>query len=224
MTKVVIFGAGKIADVVFQTAERSPDLEPVAFTVDRDYVTAATFNHLPVVPFEEVEARFPPSEYAMFVALGYHRLNGLRADRVAQARAKGHRLVSVVDPEAHLPSSVRFGDNCFIMEHACVQPGVTLGENVFVFGGATIGHHSTIGDNCWITSNANISGIVTIGRNTFVAIGATIANNIDVGSDCFLGANALITKNLPDGAVVIQQPSEIIRLNSKQFLKLSKFM
>jgi sugar O-acyltransferase (sialic acid O-acetyltransferase NeuD family) len=187
-------------------------------------VPAGEFNGLPVVPFDEVEEKYPPGEFAMFVALGYHDLNALRTDRLAQARAKGYEIVSVVDRGAGLPTSVRYGENCFVMDHACVQPGVTLGENVFVWGGAMIGHHSTIGDNVWVTSNANIAGIVTIVDNTFVAVGATIANNVSVGKDCFLGANALVVKDLEDGKVVIQKPSDVIRLNSKQFLKMSKFM
>jgi len=224
VSRLVIFGAGKIADVIHDSAMRCEDLETAAFTVDRDYVGTGEFKGLPVVPFDEVAERYPPGGHAMFVALGYHELNALRADRVARARALGYRLATVIDPGARLSPSVRHGENCFVMDHACVQPGVTLGDNVFVFGGALIGHHSTIGDNCWITSNANIAGVVTIGRNTFVAIGATVANDVNIGSDCFLGANALVTKDLPDGKVVIQPSSEVIRLNSKQFVKMTKFM
>jgi hypothetical protein len=46
MAKVVIFGSSDIAEVIHFYLTRDSDHEIVAFTVDRDYITADTFSRL----------------------------------------------------------------------------------------------------------------------------------------------------------------------------------
>jgi sugar O-acyltransferase (sialic acid O-acetyltransferase NeuD family) len=220
---LVIFGVGKIAEVVHYYAKEECGFNVVAFCVDAAYKKEDTFLGVRVVGFEDVEKSFPPADYHMFVAVGYHDLNRLRATKCAEARAKGYELISVVSPRANVPSNVRMGWNCFIMPPAIVHPCVTLGNDVFVWSGAMVGHHSQIGDHCWLTSACNISGNVVMGENTFVAVNATVGHSVKVGAKCFLGANSLVTKDLADGAVVINESSKPIRLNSEQFLRMSNF-
>jgi len=223
MKKTVIFGAGKIAEVVhYYMANESPR-QVAGFTCDDEHVGGDSFQELPVVPFSTVHETFPPDDFDMFVALGYQDLNRIRAQRVQDAREKGYSLPAFVHPETAMPADATYGDNCFIMNPVCVQPRVKLGHNVFVWSGALVGHHSSIGDNCWITSQANICGVVTMGSNCFLAANATIGNDVTVGKDCFLGANVLVTKDLPDGRVVVQKSSDVLRLTSDEFLRMSKF-
>ena len=85
-----------------------------------------------------------------------------------------------------------------------------------------IGHHSEIGDHCWVTGRANISGSVIVGKNCFFAVNATVTNDIRIGNRCIIGANTLVTKGLQDGQVVIERSSEVFRLNSDQFLRITR--
>lgn len=219
----VIFGGGKIAEVVAHCMRQHPDREVVAFTVDQEYLESAhAHGDLPIVAFEEVERHYPPSEFDMFIALGYQDLNDLRAKRFHEAKAKGYELPS------YLPSGVgdlgfSYGENCFVMDGALVHPCAQLGDNVFVWSGALVGHHSNIGDHCWITSCANIAGAVTTGRNCFFAVNATVAHGVRLGDECFLGANTLVSKCCDDGTAFITQSTEPLRLNSRQFLRMSGF-
>jgi sugar O-acyltransferase (sialic acid O-acetyltransferase NeuD family) len=220
---LVIFGVGKIAEVVHYYAKEECGFNVAAFCVDAAYRKEDSFIGTPVVSFEGVEKLFPPSDFDMFVAIGYHDLNRLRAAKCAEARAKGYALVSIVSPHAHVPSNVKMGWNCFIMPPAVVHPCVTLGNDVFVWSGSMVGHHSVIGDHCWLTSSCNISGNVSMGDFTFAAVNATVGHSVKIGAKCFLGANTLVTKDLADGGVVIQESSKPIRLNSEQFLRMSNF-
>lgn len=223
MKQVVLFGLGHIAEVVHYYMTSESDLQVAAFTCDREYINHDRFHGSPVVPFDEVQKEFPPDRFVMFVALGYQKLNALRAERVAQGKAKGYEVLSFIHENSGLPKDTKTGENCFIMNSVCVHPRVVLGNNVFLFSGALVGHHTTIGDNCWITSNANIAGLVNVGRNCFFAINATVAHKVNIGDNCFIGANALVTKDLRDGQVVVEKSSEVSRLNSEQFLKMSGF-
>jgi len=220
---LVIFGIGKIAEVIYYYAKNECDFNVVAFCVDEGFKKTDQFQGVPVVAFETIENTYPPAKHNMFIAIGYHDLNRLRENRCREAQEKGYELVSIISPLAHLPSNVSYGVNCFIMPPAIVHPCAKLGNNVFVFSGAMVAHHATIEDNCWLTSCCNISGNVRIGANTFVAVNATVGHSVTVGSNCFLGANTLITKNLEADKVVIEESTKPIRLTSQQFLKMSNF-
>jgi UDP-3-O-[3-hydroxymyristoyl] glucosamine N-acyltransferase len=150
-------------------------------------------------------------------------MNALRTGKCAEARRLGYTLASYIHPNSGLPSDCIHGDNCFIMNQVLIHPRVRLGNNVFVWSGAMIGHHSTIGDNCWLTSCANVSGVVTMGKNCFLAVNATIAHGISIGDDCFIGANALVTKTTQPSEVYVVENTKPFRLNSCQFLRMSKF-
>jgi sugar O-acyltransferase (sialic acid O-acetyltransferase NeuD family) len=221
--ELIIFGAGKIADVIHYYATEECGYKVAAFTVDEKHRTVATYKDRPVVPFQEVEKKYPPSKYNMFIAVGYHDMNRLRETKYSEAIAKGYTLVSVISPLTHLPKNVTVGTNCFIMPPSIIHPCVTIGNNVFIWNGSVVGHHSVIKNNCWLTSGCNISGNVTVGNNCFFAINSTIGHSIEIGNETFIGANTLVTRNVEDKKVIIKESDKPIKLNSDQFLRFSNF-
>ena len=220
---LIIFGIGKIAEVVHYYAKEECGYNVVAFAVDEQFKKVITFKELPVVSFDKIELQYPPDKFEMFIAVGYQDLNRLRETKCNESREKGYNLVSVISPLANLPSNISTGWNCFIMPPAIVHPCVQIKNNVFIWSGAMVAHHSVIEDNCWLTSCCNISGNVKIGANTFVAVNATVGHSVNIGKNCFLGANSLVTKNLEDEKVVIAESSKALRLTSSQFLRMSSF-
>lgn len=223
MKPIVIFGTGKIAEVILYFFTHHSDRQVVVCSVDRDYLPGSEWQGIPVVPFDEIARSHPPETHDMFVALGYQDMNALRTAKCAEARQLGYTLASYVHPDSGMPADCVYGDNCFIMNQVLIHPRVRLGNNVFVWSGAMIGHHSLIGNNCWLTSCANISGVVTVGTNCFFAVNATVAHGIKLGDECFIGANALITKCTNNGEVYLVENTKPFRLNSRQFLRMSKF-
>lgn len=223
MKPLILFGTGKIAEVVLHFLLNHSDRQVIACTIDRAYATTGVWHDLPLIPFDEIAQKHPASECEMFVALGYQDMNALRAAKCAEARTLGYTLVSYVHPQSGLPADCVHGDNCFIMNHTMIHPCVRLGNNVFVWSGAMIGHHSVIGDNCWLTSCTNISGVVTVGENSFFAVNSTIGNGVAVGKSCFIGANALVTQSTGDDQVFITESTKPFRLTSRQFMRMSRF-
>lgn len=221
--ELIIFGNGKIAEVIAYYAEQECGFKIAAFVCDKEYIKANAFLGKPLLAFEDIEKHFSPTKYDMFIAVGYHDLNRLREKKCKEALAKGYTLTSVISPLANVPKNVKTGYNSFIMPPAIIHPCVELGNNVFVWAGAMIGHHSKIADHNWFTSCANIGGGVKVGNNCFFAMNATVSHSVSIGSNCFLGANVLVTKELLDGQVVIAESSKPIKLNSQQFLRMSNF-
>lgn len=209
---VVIFGTGDFAEVAYAYLCRDPRFRVVAFTVNQQYIEKSELLGVEVVPFEQLESRFPPEAFAMFVAVGFSRLNQARTRVYQECKRRGYELISYVSPQALQFDGVKVGDNCFIFEGNVIQPFVEIGNNVVVWCGNHIGHHVVIEDNCFIASHAVISGRVRIGSNCFIGVNATIRDGVTVGRDCIVGAGALIVKNTPDRAVfrgLATQPADV---------------
>jgi sugar O-acyltransferase (sialic acid O-acetyltransferase NeuD family) len=214
MKRLVIFGAGQIAQVADYCFTEDSGYEVVAFAVDADYLSEKEAFGRPLVAFEEVERRYPPDGFALFVAMGYGGLNRQRADKVAAARQKGYRLAHYVSSRAWVWKGFEARDNLFLLEHNTIQPHVRIGENTTLWSGNHIGHHTTIGDNVFIASHAVVSGSVTIGDDCFLGVNATIADNVTVGARCVVGAGALVTRDAPDSAVFAAAPTPVSKVPS----------
>ena len=113
--RVVIFGTTEMAELTHFYLTHDSAYQVAAFTVDRAYIKEETKWGLPVVPFEDLAATYPPDEYAMFVALLFGRVNKSRAEKYAEAKAKGYRLISYVSSKAATWPGVAIGDNCMIL-------------------------------------------------------------------------------------------------------------
>ena len=220
---LLLFGAGKIAEVIAYYAENECGFRIEAFVCDAAHISSPVFLNRPVVAFEDLDRLYPASQFDVFVALGYHEMNRLREHKLNAFLSKGYNLVSIVSPSCNLAKNITYGYNCFIMPPAIIHPCVSIGNNVFVWSGAMIGHHSKIGNHNWFTSCSALGGNVLMGNNCFLAMQATVSNQVTIGNECFLGANTLVTKNMQDGQVVISESSKPIKLTSKQFLRLSTF-
>jgi sugar O-acyltransferase (sialic acid O-acetyltransferase NeuD family) len=204
MTKpLVIFGSGDIAQLAHYYFTTDSEYEVVAFTVDRDYVTESEFLGLPMVPFDELPERFPPESNALFVALAYAKINGVRKEKYLAAKALGYEIASYISSYATVLNDGRIGENAFLLEDNTIQPFVTIGNNVTLWSGNHIGHHSTIQDHCFLASQIVVSGGVVIEEQTFIGVNATLRDHITVGARCVIGAGTLLLGDTdPDGVYI----------------------
>jgi sugar O-acyltransferase (sialic acid O-acetyltransferase NeuD family) len=222
VSKIVIFGAGKIADEAYFYLTNDSPHEVVAFTVDREHLNTGEKLGLPVVSFEGITGAYPPDEFQMFVAVGYQDLNKFRALKYEEAKAKGYKLISYVSSRASNVGDVKIGDNCFVLEFVTLQPCATVGNNVFLWSGNHVGHHASVGDHCYIAGQVVISGNTKIEPYCFVGVSATLGHQITIGEESFIGAGSLITKNVAPGSVYITPDTQKFRLDSASFLRLTK--
>jgi sugar O-acyltransferase (sialic acid O-acetyltransferase NeuD family) len=216
MKPLVIFGAGDIGKLAHFYFTRDSEYSVAGFTVHRDFRETDTAFGLPLVDFETVSQRFPPTEFEMFVAMSYARMNQLRASVVEQARGLGYRMASYVSSHCTFLSDHPAGDNCLILENNTVQPFVRIGNNVTLWSGNHIGHDSVIEENCFVTSQVVVSGNVHIKRNCFIGVNATLRNSITIGEECCIGAGAIIMKSTEDRSVYIPERSKRFSKTSDQ--------
>lgn len=222
MSKIVIYGAGQTAEIIYDYLVNDSPYEIVAFTADKEFIKNDKFMNLPLVPFEEVEKTYPSGKFDMFVAMSYNDINRLRAEKYYAAKKKGYKLISYVSSKAGIIGKREIGDNCLICENQLIQPYAKIGNNVWIWNGVLVGHNSVIGDHCWLTSDASIGGNAVIGQYCFLGLNATVGHQVVVGKECFIGACALVMKNAKDKSVYIAKDTQPYPLDIDSFLKITK--
>lgn len=213
---LVIFGTGQIAELAWFYFTHDSDYTPVAFTVDREYKDSDTLMGLPVIPFDELPDVFGPEQAEVFVALSYAKINAVRKQKVAAVRAAGYRTPSYVSSRATTFPGFNPGGNCFILEDNTIQPFVQIGDNVTLWSGNHIGHHSMIEDDCFISSHVVISGGVRVGEGCFIGVNSTVRDHVSIGARCVIGAGSLISADADSEGVYSSPSSERSRVPSSR--------
>ncbi len=212
--KVVIYGNKSIAREAFFYLKYYSNYEVAGFTVDRGYMESDNLCHLPVIPFDDVEAQFSPKTYKMLIAVGYVQNNKIRKERYLKSKEMGYQLINFVSPNSIIHPETPIGDNCVIGHYVVISPDAKIGNNVIIASGCMIGHDVVIGDHCFFSPGVNVAGSVDIGTGSFFGANATIRNRVTIGKECVIGAGAILLENIEDRSVIIGEPATKLPISS----------
>jgi UDP-2-acetamido-3-amino-2,3-dideoxy-glucuronate N-acetyltransferase len=126
---------------------------------------------------------------------------------------------------SHIMANCKIGDKCNIGQNVVISPEVVLGKNVkiqnnvSIYTGVTCDDDVFLGPSCVFTNVINPrSGVNRRGQydKTHVGLGASIGANAtivcghDIGKFAFIGAGAVVTKHVPDYALLVGNPAKQI--------------
>lgn len=101
------------------------------------------------------------------------------------------------------PNTVGNGFRIFhVGDFIHIGPNVKIGNNCTILPGVVFGNKSEKQDN----------NKVIVGDNCYFGLGAKIFGSVKIGNNVMVGANAVVTKDIPDNAVVGGVPAKIIRI------------
>jgi len=201
MTDVVVFGAGKLAELLSLYISNDENLRIVGFTVDSVYLpSGGRLGSLPVVPWETLEQDFPPDEVMILGPVSYRDNNRFRWNRYLEGKRRGYSFATYIHPSSHVVGA-EIGENSIILEECTVQPFARLGPCSVLWSKVHIGHHAEIGDACFFASFSGIAGNSRVGSRSFFGGQTGLVDNCSVGADCIVAAGTVVTRPMPDGAV-----------------------
>lgn len=93
-----------------------------------------------------------------------------------------------------------------------VASDVKVGKHVRINFGAVVPHGCEVGDYSFVGINACVCGGTKIGRGVYVGSGSVIINkDLKIGDFSVIGAGAVVTKDVPDYAVVMGVPAKVVK-------------
>ena len=137
----------------------------------------------------------------------------LRAGYVAQAVAHGIPFGSVVHPTARVARTSSVGEGSIVSTRVVVAAHTKVGNHVLLNRGVLIGHHTELGDCVTVNPGANIAGACRVENQAFVGMGALILDRVRVGRGAIIGAGAVVTRDVPDCALVLGIPARVVKEN-----------
>jgi len=123
---------------------------------------------------------------------------------------------------SHLMSGCKLGQNCNLGQNVVVSPGVELGNNVKVQNNVSIYTGVSCEDDVFLGPSMVFTNVINprsavnrkseyakthVGKGASIGANATIVCGHDIGKFAFIGAGAVVTKNVPDYALVVGNPS-----------------
>ncbi len=122
---------------------------------------------------------------------------------------------------SHVMSNCVMGENCNLGQNVVISPEVVLGNNVkiqnnvSIYTGVTCDDDVFLGPSCVFTNVVNPRSAINrrgqyakthVGKGASIGANATIVCGHDIGAYAFIGAGSVVTKTVPDFALIIGNP------------------
>ena len=173
---------------------------------------------------ESIIKRDPAARSKLSLILTYPGVKAVFFHRIANffSVAKFHLIARIISQFSRFLTGIE------------IHPNAKIGKNLFIDHGmgVVIGETSDIGDNVTIYHMATLGGIApsinsdnqrdvkrhpTLKENVVVGSGAQILGPVVVGKNAKIGANAVVTKDVPENAVMVGIPAKNVGTASEEF-------
>ena len=173
---------------------------------------------------ESIIKRDPAAKSKLSIILTYPGAKAVFFHKIANffAIAKFHLVARIISQFSRFLTGIE------------IHPRANIGKNLFIDHGmgVVIGETSEIGDNVTIYHMATLGGISpsvnsneqrnikrhpTLMDNVVVGSGAQILGPVVVGKNAKVGANAVVTKDVPENAVMVGIPAKNVGTATEEF-------
>jgi sugar O-acyltransferase (sialic acid O-acetyltransferase NeuD family) len=204
---MLIAGAGGFAKELLEIFHQKNETKNLAFYDDvNENAPEFLFNQFHVLR-NQLQAKDFFSKYDSLFTIGIGN-PALRYDLCRKFIDIGGIFTSVISNKATIGSfDVNIGTGSNILDGAIFSNCTSIGTGCVIYYNAVITHDSLLGDFVQVSPGAIILGGGNISDFALIGTNATILPKISIGKYAVIGAGAVVTKSVPDYALVKGNPS-----------------
>lgn len=217
--RVVIYGTGKLTELLCALVEQNMKIEIAGFAADDEYVNSDTYKGYPLVCFRDVQDAYPPSDFDMLALFG-HKCMRDREMKFLAAKDKGYRLINYIDDTAFVSASVTIGENNVIFGQTYIGLSGKMGDNNVIRPNTYVGHDFKISNHIYIAPGCNIAGYCTIKDFCFIGIGSVITSRVTLEDETLLCAGSLLLKDTEKYSKYLGSPAKKVGEHEAEGIKV----
>lgn len=203
MIRLIMIGAGGHALSVADSLDRTA----VQICGCINEVNDLTLPGVPLIA-RSLEDIPDAADYAYFIAFGDNENRKRWYDAL---KARGLKIISVIDPTARISESAVVGEGCFIGKFAVVNAEARIGNDCIVNTRAIVEHECRIGDHAQLATGVIVNGKSVVEELAFLGSGCICNDKVTVGRGAVIGSGTVVIRDILPEVTAVGNPARIIK-------------
>ena len=139
--------------------------------------------------------------------------NKLRVKFLMMAKNLGYQTPNYIHPSVIVSPHVTIGEGVYILLGTTIMPHTVIKDYVMISMGVHLAHHNVLEEGVFLSTGCNFGASIHARKYAYCGISSTIMTGMhELGEDCLIGAGAVVTKDVPERAVMVGVPAKVLRI------------
>lgn len=176
----------------------------VVFVSDNPEQIGKTFHTVPIISANEFQKINSPRLISVHGSVASYQ----KRLELIQRFNSDVLWQTIIHPSAVISKYATIGKNVFISAGVSIGPNAIIDDHVIILANSTVHHDSHIGTGSIICGNVLVAGNVEVGSLVYIGAGSNIKNGIKIGSHSLIGMGSTVLSAVGNAEVWFGNPAK----------------